>query len=255
LHFEIRTRKKLAAAAPPSPFRDLTQSHSDTEENFSVTLCLCVKTAMNCPHCNYTAPDLAEFCPECKKILPARGDRSPYQVLGYETERMNVDLVDLETRLFQLSKKFHPDRFAGGTSQEIQYSHDHSSAINNAYRILKNPNSRAKYLVEKELGSIEDKSASVPADMADLFFETHDHLDIIRESNGNPPDDAIRAVNEAEAGFREKVRLLEQELQRKFNRYDEEPAKIVIEEMKEILSHRSYIQSFLRQIDNILGRD
>ena len=168
---------------------------------------------------------------------------------------MNLNLEDLENRLFELSKKFHPDRFAGRTAQEIQYSHDHSSAINNAYRVLKNPVSRAKYLVERELGSIEEKSASVPADMADLFFEAHDHLDLIRDSNGHPPEDSIQAVNEAEAGFREKVRILEQELQYRLNRYDEAPEKKVIEEMKEILSHRSYIQSFLRQIDHILGRD
>ena len=210
---------------------------------------------MNCPHCNQTITLAAEFCPHCKKILPAAPDRSPFQALGYETERMNLDLQDLEKRLFQLSKKFHPDRFAGGTPQEIQYSHDHSSAINNAYRLLKNPVSRAKYLVERELGSIEEKSASVPADMADLFFEVHDHLDMIREANGNPPEDSVRAVNEAETGFREKVRLLEQDLEHKLNQHDDAPQKKVVEELKEILSHRSYIQSFLRQIDNILGRD
>jgi molecular chaperone HscB len=210
---------------------------------------------MNCPHCNQTITSKVEFCPHCKKILPAATDRSPYQVLGYDSERMTVDLQDLESRLFQLSKKFHPDRFAGGTAQEIQYSHDHSSAINNAYRILKSPISRAKYVVERELGSIEEKSASVPADMADLFFETHDYLDEIRDSNGNAPDRAIRAVQEAEAGFREKVHQLEQDLQQKLSLYDAKPGQKVIEEMKEILSHRSYIQSFLRQIDNILGRD
>ena len=210
---------------------------------------------MNCPHCNQTITGTAEFCPHCKKILPAAADRTPFQVLGYDSERMNVDYQDLENRLFQLSKTFHPDRFAGGTLQEIQYSHDHSSAINNAYRILKSPISRAKYLVERELGSIEEKSASVPVDMADLFFETHDYLDEIRDSNGDAPENAIRAVQEAEAGFREKVRHLEKDLQQKLSLYDSEPGKKVIEEMKEILSHRSYIQSFLRQIDNILGRE
>jgi molecular chaperone HscB len=210
---------------------------------------------MNCPHCNQTSTGTAEFCPHCKKILPAATDRSPYQVLGFDNERMNVDPQDLENRLFQLSKKFHPDRFAGGTPHEIRYSHDHSSAINNAYRILKSPISRAKYLVERELGSIEEKSASVPVDMADLFFETHDYLDEIRDSNGDAPESAIRAVQEAEAGFREKVQQLEKDLQQKLLLYDEQPAKKVIEEMKEILSHRSYIESFLRQIDNTLGRE
>lgn len=210
---------------------------------------------MNCPHCLHTITGTPEFCPFCSRILPAIADRSPYRVLGYEREHLNVDLQDLEKRLFELSKKFHPDRFAGKSAEEIQYSHDHSSAINNAYRILKNPISRAKYAVERELGSIEEKSASVPADMADLFFEMHDHLDAIRESDGNPPEDALKAVEQAETELREKVRSLEKDLKEKFNHYDDKPGRKSIEQMKEILSHRSYIQSFLRQIDNTLGRD
>ena len=210
---------------------------------------------MNCPHCLHAIEGAPEFCPFCSRILPAVADRSPYQALGYERELMNVDLQDLEKRLFELSKKFHPDRFAGKSAEEIQYSHDHSSAINNAYRILKNPVFRAKYAVERELGSIEEKSASVPADMADLFFEVHDHLDAIREADGNPPADAMKAVQQAEIELRDKVRELEAQLKEKFNRYDEQPGREWIEQMKEILSHRSYIQSFLRQIDNTLGRD
>lgn len=196
-----------------------------------------------------------EFCPFCNRISPAVGNRSPYQVLGYEKEHLNIDTEDLQKRMFELSKRFHPDRFAGKSAEEIQFSHDHSSAINNAYRILKNPISRAKYAVERELGSIEEKSASVPADMADLFFEVHDHLDAIQESNGNAPRDALKAVEQAETELREKVRALEKDLKEKFNRYDEQPGREWIEQMKEILSHRSYIQSFLRQIDNTLGRD
>jgi len=210
---------------------------------------------MNCPHCLHVMEGTPEFCPFCSRILPAVGDRSPYQVLGYEKENLNIDTEDLEKRLFELSKRFHPDRFAGKSAEEIQFSHDHSSAINNAYRILKNPISRAKYAVERELGSIEEKSASVPVDMADLFFEVHDHLDTIQESNGNPPADALKAVEQAETELREKVRALEKDLKEKFDRYDEKPEREWIEKMKEILSHRSYIQSFLRQIDNTLGRD
>ena len=166
-----------------------------------------------------------------------------------------MDLQDLEKRLFQLSKKFHPDRFAGKSAEENQFSHDHSSSINNAYRTLKNPFTRAKFWVERELGSIEEKSASVPMDMADLFFEVHDHLDTIRDSNGNPPEEALKAVHDAESEVREKVIQLEKELQQKFTQYDQEPTRKTIQDMKEILSHRSYIQSFLRQVDNVLGRD
>ena len=71
----------------------------------------------------------------------------------------------------------------------------------------------------------------------------------------NPPEESVQAVSAAEKDLREKVRGLEDNLQQKFNVYDQKPTRETIEEMKEILSHRSYIQSFLRQIDNTLGRD
>lgn len=182
-------------------------------------------------------------------------DRSPYEVLGYEKIHLSVDPQDLERRFFQLCKKFHPDRFAGKSQQENAFSHDHSSAINNAYRTLKNPILRAKYLVEKELGNIEEKSASVPPDMADLFFEVHDHLDVIQDSNGNAPASSIEAVAKAESELKSTVVDLEKQLLRAFTEYDQEPGRKSVEQMKEILSHRSYIQSFLRQIDNVLGRE
>lgn len=210
---------------------------------------------MICPHCETELSVVSEFCGTCGKILPAEAERSPYEVLGYEDRRLNLDLMDLEDRLFRLSKKFHPDRYAGKSAAEIQFSHDHSSSVNNAYRALKNPISRAKYAVEHEFGSIEEKSASVPMDMADLFFEVQDHLDVIRESNGNPPEDALAAVAGAESELRQKVRDLEMELMDLFVEYDDHPERKKLEQMKEILSHRSYIQSFLRQVDSTLGRD
>jgi molecular chaperone HscB len=210
---------------------------------------------MTCPHCETEISGVSEFCGSCGKILPPAPDRSPYEVLGFEARRLFLDARDLEERLFQLSKKFHPDRFAGKSSLEIQFSHDHSSAVNNAYRSLKNPISRAKHAVESELGSIEEKSASVPMDMADLFFEVHEHLDAIQEADGNPPEDALKAVASAESELRMKVRELETELSELFVEYDAEPQRAKIEKMKEILSHRSYIQSFLRQVDSTLGRD
>jgi molecular chaperone HscB len=166
-------------------------------------------------------------------------------------DRLVIDMPQLEKRFLELSRKYHPDRFASKTPLENQIAHEYSSAVNNAYRTLKEPVSRAKYVVERQLGSIEEKSAHVPPDMAEFFFEIHDVLDTIRESNGNP-ESAIKEVQKAEQDLREKVRKLEANLQENFVLYDSAPEKKNLEKIKEILSERSYIKSFLRQIDNTL---
>src|SRR5438045_1840591 len=99
---------------------------------------------MECPHCQESVA-MGEFCEKCGKILPPPEDESHYAVLGYPEIILDLSSDDLEHRFLQLNKRFHPDRFANKTPLEAQFSHDRSSAVNNAYRTLKNPISRAKY--------------------------------------------------------------------------------------------------------------
>jgi len=205
---------------------------------------------MVCPHCKKEVIT-SEYCPECGRILPPT-EQTYFDVFGLPVDRLVVDLPQLEKRFLELSRKFHPDRFASKTPLENQIAHEYSSAVNNAYRTLKEPVSRAKYVVERKLGSIEEKSAHVPPEMADFFFEIHDVLDTIRESNGNPPEAALKEVQEAEKQLREKVKELEEDLQKHFAIYDAAPDQKALEKIKEILTERSYIKSFLRQIDRTL---
>lgn len=205
---------------------------------------------IECPHC-VSSVSAGEFCPNCGKILPA-AERSYFEVLGYDKEILNLDLADLEKRFFALSRKLHPDRFAAKSPLEVELSHEHSSAINNAYRTLKDPVARAKYIVELKLGSIEEKSAKVPPEMADLFFEVQDHLDAIREADGERPESAVKEVESAQRDLIEKVRDLDSRLQSEFIQYDTTQDENTVKRMKDILSERSYIKSFLRQIESVL---
>jgi len=179
-------------------------------------------------------------------------ERNYFDVFGLPVDRLVIDIPQLEKRFLELSRKYHPDRFASKSPLENQIAHEYSSAVNNAYRTLKEPISRAKYVVERQLGSIEEKSAHVPPEMAEFFFEIHDVLDTIRESNGNAPESALKEVQKADRDLREKVKELEARLQENFVVYDSAPEQKKLEKIKEILSERSYIRSFLRQIDNTL---
>jgi molecular chaperone HscB len=205
---------------------------------------------MICPHCNKETAS-QDYCSECGRILPPT-ERNYFDVFGLPVDRLVIDIPQLEKRFLELSRKYHPDRFASKTPLENQIAHEYSSAVNNAYRTLKEPVSRAKYVVERKLGSIEEKSAHVPTEMAEFFFEIHDLLDTIREANGNPPEAELKEVQKAEKDLREKVTELETNLQENFVVYDSAPEQKKLEKIKEILSERSYIRSFLRQIDNTL---
>ena len=59
----------------------------------------------------------------------------------------DVDTTQLEQRYKGAQRELHPDKFGQRSSQEQQYSADHSAQVNLAYNTLRSPLSRAVYMV------------------------------------------------------------------------------------------------------------
>ncbi len=59
-----------------------------------------------------------------------------------------VDLGELDIRFLKLQQQFHPDRFANNSEIEKRRAVQMASMINQAYETLKNPLSRAQYLLQ-----------------------------------------------------------------------------------------------------------
>ena len=70
-----------------------------------------------------------------------------FEVLGFEP-RFGLDAAELERRYKDLSKKLHPDRFAGAPASERISSLAAATALNDAYRTLRVPVARAAHLLE-----------------------------------------------------------------------------------------------------------
>lgn len=61
-----------------------------------------------------------------------------------------IDLAELEKAYFAAQKLYHPDRFAGKSDAEKHTAAQRSVDINNAYKTLKNPLLRARYLLKEQ---------------------------------------------------------------------------------------------------------
>ena len=61
--------------------------------------------------------------------------------------KFTIDLNSLDHSFRRLQTEMHPDRFAAGTEAEKRQAMQLSSNLNDGYRALKNPGSRAQYLV------------------------------------------------------------------------------------------------------------
>lgn len=82
------------------------------------------------------------------KILPI--NVSNYFELFELPQSFEVNLPQLDQKLFEKLKLFHPDKFVTGTKQEKELSFENSNTINIAYKTLKSPLTRARYLLELE---------------------------------------------------------------------------------------------------------
>ena len=72
--------------------------------------------------------------------------------------KLHIDVPALENQFYVLSRKLHPDRFAGKSLSEQEAALAQSSLLNDAYRTLKDPIARTQYLLTLEGVQLEEQS-------------------------------------------------------------------------------------------------
>lgn len=75
----------------------------------------------------------------------------------------HIDETQLDKQYRSLQALLHPDRYASASDREQRLAADKSSAINVAYYLLKDPTSRAVYLLETE-GEVFNEETDTLAD-------------------------------------------------------------------------------------------
>ena len=73
--------------------------------------------------------------------------RNYFELFGLPA-RFGFDPATLEHAYRKLQTEVHPDRFAAGTDQEKRVALQSSARVNEAYRALKDPVERARYLLQ-----------------------------------------------------------------------------------------------------------
>jgi len=68
-----------------------------------------------------------------------------------------VDRVALDARYRDLQRSVHPDRFASGSDQERRISMQQAARINEAYRVLRDPLKRGRYLLALREIPVDDR--------------------------------------------------------------------------------------------------
>lgn len=100
-----------------------------------------------------------------------------FQLFGLP-EQFNIDTRALEINYRKIQSSSHPDRFVSATEAEKLASMLLSTTANEAYRTLKNPANRAKYmLTQKNINAISDTNTAMPVDFLMQQMEWREQLE------------------------------------------------------------------------------
>ena len=221
----------------------------------------------------------AHFCASCGKVQPP-------QPVDYFTffgipPKLNINVPALEKEFYELSRKLHHDLNARAGNMEQQWSLEHSSLLNDAYRTLRDPIKRTEYLLHLEGVELEEQSKSatekaratgevkkqiVPPDLLEEVFDLNMQLEELRMNKKIGEDDAGLAqdVVNHKVALEAKHEALLEELKTHWQEWDSlidrnhgakapagERAKITAE-MVDVLNRRNYIRNLLRDVNAAL---
>jgi molecular chaperone HscB len=217
-------------------------------------------------------------CSRCGALqrLPDQIDYFTCLGLNY---RLRIDPKALESKFYELSRKFHPDFYQNKSQEEQAISLENAAILNKAYRTLRDPVDRIEYLI----GLAEGKNTlgtEVPSDLFDEIFELQEAMEAIREI---PAGDAaqrapvVASLETAKKKFQERQAQDQKELDALAERWDalegsyggshggspvgQRPDRVFtdaqracLREMKKVLSHRAYLDRILNDIGAAIGK-
>jgi molecular chaperone HscB len=177
-----------------------------------------------------------------------------FDFLGLE-RKLTIDEASLQQRFYELSRKWHPDRFSRATPAEQQRALEATSILNDGYRTLKDPVKRAEYLLAQEGFPIgEQRSRDVPPELLEEVFELNMLLEELRTGDESQKPQ----LEQAGKNFKRMQAEIDDHLGVLFRKYDEaapesEAAKQILHEIRSVLNRRRYIENLIRDVNRALN--
>lgn len=138
-----------------------------------------------------------------------------FTILGVPKTFREKDAAQLERRFHDLQRRFHPDHASTKGDTAVTEALDQSSKINQAYRTLRDSNSRMKYLLSLYGYSVE-QSKQVPMDLLELVMNVQEQVSMLEMNPNDPPPD----LSVIKKDISSRLQALETEINRFQNEWD-----------------------------------
>ncbi len=168
-----------------------------------------------------------------------------YEALGLEP-KLALDQDDLQKRFYDRSRQWHPDRFSRASAEEKQRSEEMTAMLNDAFRALRDPVSRAEYFL-RESGLELSKDA--PPELLEEVFDLNMALEELRggDESARPQ---LMAAQERFAGM---LGDADTDLAGLFSRYDAMSDPAVLDQIRATLNRRKYVSNLVRDVEKELN--
>ena len=154
-----------------------------------------------------------------------------------------VDTALLSDRYRGLLVTLHPDRFASASDQERRLSMQASTLVNEAYRTLKDPLARARYLLQLHADDVGSDTETTQD--AAFLMEQMELREILAEAKGQ--DDPYASVNRV-LGH---VEAHGQALGRRLEAIFDEPTAAGLVEAREVVRKLRFLDKCRRDAENL----
>jgi molecular chaperone HscB len=195
-----------------------------------------------CWQCEHPAEE-SLFCQFCNSLQ--RPAQDYFRFFGIE-KKLNLDPADLQQRFYTLSRKLHPDLYQLKAAQERDLSLQATAILNDGYRVLRDPVRRAEYILREngfEIG--EQRSKDVPPELLEEVFELNMALEEIRGGD----ESARGQIEEARTKFRGLLSEVDAALLNLFARWDADPRRETLAEVRAVLNRRRYIENLVLEVE------
>jgi molecular chaperone HscB len=176
--------------------------------------------------------------------------RDYFQALGIEP-KLSLDAANLQKQFYARSRELHPDRFMLRPAAEREAAEQASALLNDAYRTLRDPVTRAEYVLSAngfEIG--EQRSKDVPAELLEEVFELNMALEELRGGD----ESARPQLEEARKRFLAMRDEIDSGLGALFQKYDTGGGRATLSEIRAVLNRRRYIRNLINEVEKELAQ-
>ena len=184
------------------------------------------------------------FCFSCNSLQTISDDIDHFEVMGLP-HCFEIDSVELENRYQRLTLEMHPDFFGAAPEKQKLLSEKSSVMLNAAYSTLREPASRARYLLSLFAKGNSLQTDELPEGFLQDMFAFQESLDEMLES------DDQSALCKMKEDLQDRYNFIESNYASLFKKLGTSPKNTeILQQLQTQLNTERYLRRLLDRINS-----